>query len=543
MLSSKRRTVATVLGAMLLAAACGEADPSTRAVDVSSPPTPSEEEELCQPFPDRLFDGFLTAYGDRDMEALTSLVRADQIQDFTAIATSGQVVFDDIEAWARTGWEMDDRIEAAGYGAFAGGPDGFLMYLVRRNEGLRDAGIPQLAILLQARSNGCTIDELVVIGPAQARGAPCRFYEAFAHEPAVEGVAPTSCVDGSGAFARIGHASVWTGSELVVIGGTRGGHFLRPDEWEQGLRFDPGSGWIATAEAPDPLRPMTRAAWTGREVLTWGSQWNDGGAAAYDPTSDRWRVFTGWPLRRADDPPGVWTGEELIVWGSSGHTDQPQRSAAILDPDTAAWRWSAPAPIVGRSGHVAIWTGSEMLVWGGSTYETDQNDGAAYSPATNTWRTISKSPLSPRQDATAVWTGSELIVWGGSSFSRTRADGAAYDPEANTWRRLPPPPINDRHWHTALWTGQDMIVWGGHSYRSDDRFRDGAAYDPVRNEWTQLPDAPVAARCRHSAVWAGRQMIVYGGEDSCGSGGHIPFGDGAAFDPETGAWVRLNPAA
>jgi hypothetical protein len=87
-----------------------------------------------------------------------------------------------------------------------------------------------------------------------------------------------------------------------------------------------------------------------------------------------------------------------------------------------------------------------------------------------------------------------------------------------------------------------MIVWGGHSYRTDERFNDGAAYDPVRNRWTRLPAAPLAGRYRHSAVWTGRRMIVYGGEESCGSVGHIPFGDGAAYDPRSNTWVQLNPA-
>ena len=50
-------------------------------------------------------------------------------------------------------------------------------------------------------------------------------------------------------------------------------------------------------------------------------------------------------------------------------------------------------------------------------------------------------------------------------------------------------------------------------------------------------------RCHHSAVWTGRELIAYGGYDACGSGGHLPFGDGAAYDPAAGEWRRLNPAA
>lgn len=536
------RTLTTLLGATLLAAACQAPESASRTVGGPSPSRSAADGKLCQPFPDQLFDGFLTAYRERDVEALTSLVHAEGIHDYTAIAAAGRVAFDNVAEWAQAGWEADDRLKPLGYGAFESGPDNFVMYLTRRNDALRDAGIPELAILLQAGSSGCTIDEFSVVGPAQARGAPCRFYEVFGSEAAVAADAPPSCVDGSSAYARVGHASVWTGSEMVVVGGTRGGLFYPPDRWERGLRFDESGSWHATAEAPSALRSLTRAAWTGREVLLWGGSWDDRVAGAYDPADDRWRVFAESPLRRSEDPPGVWTGDELVVWGSSTHTDQPQRRAAILEPEIDSWRWSAPAPIVGRAGHVAVWTGTEMVVWGGSNYETDLSDGAAYAPATDTWRTIADSPLSPRQDATAVWTGDRLIVWGGSSFSSTRADGAVYDPDADTWRRLPDAPIADRHWHTAVWTGHAMIVWGGHSYRTDERFRDGAAYDPARNRWTQLPIAPIAARCRHSAIWTGRRMMVYGGDGSCGSPGHIPFGDGAAYDPRSATWIRANPA-
>jgi hypothetical protein len=142
-----------------------------------------------------------------------------------------------------------------------------------------------------------------------------------------------------------------------------------------------------------------------------------------------------------------------------------------------------------------------------------------------------------------VWTGEEMVVWGGTSYSSTRGDGAAYDPQSDMWRRLPPAPVDGRHWHTAVWTGDEMLVWGGHSYRTEHPWADGAAYDPRGDRWTVLPGAPIEARCHHSAVWTGRDLIVYGGYDGCGSGGRLPFGDGAAYDPATGEWRRLNPAA
>jgi N-acetylneuraminic acid mutarotase len=508
-----------------------------------SPSTQAGKEELCQPFPDRLIDDFQAAYRNQDLESLRDLVRVEGIHDTSAVAYAGRVEFEDVAEWARAGWEADDRLELTGYGAFAGSHDGFTMYLVRENEGFREAGIGEVSVLLHGRSTGCVIDELGSVGPVQARGAPCRFYEEFRGHPAVAEEEPAGCADGSGAFARLNHASVWTGKQMIVVGGTRGGDLYPPDLWESGLRYEPGSGWVTTSEAPGPASGFGRAVWAGDEVLLWGG-WSEGpDGVAYDPAADRWRLLPDWPLRGPENPPGVWTGSELIVWGSSSHTDDPQRVGASYDPTTASWRITSPAPIAGRSGHDAVWTGEEMLVWGGSNYKTDLGDGAAYDPATDTWRRLHGTTLSPRQDHTAVWTGQEMLVWGGTSYSSSRGDGAAYNPRTDTWRRLEPAPIGERHWHTAVWTGEHMIVWGGHSYRSGEPWSDGAAYDPDTDRWTVLPQAPIAARCHHSAVWAGRELIVYGGYDACGSGGHIPFGDGATYDPVTGAWRRLNPAA
>jgi hypothetical protein len=546
-MSTRILSVTLTVGAVLLASACAAPEPARQAAptqtQTQTPSLSPAEEELCQPFPDVLFDGFLNAYRERDLETLRSLVHVEGIRDVSAIASSSRVEFDDVADWAQAGWEDGDRLKPKGYGAFAGGPGGFVMYLERTSDALRDVGIPKLGVLIQANSTGCIIDKLSSVGPAQADGAPCLFYEVFGDHRAVAAEEPPGCADGSGAFARIGHASTWIGDEVVITGGTRGGHLYPPDQWETGLRYDGADGWRPTSEVPSAVRSMTRATWSGTEVLVWGGYWAEGAAAAYDPARDRWRVFPSSPLRRSDDSPGVWTGQELIVWGSSSHTDEPGRRGAILDPETGSWRLTAPAPIAGRSGHLAVWTGTEMIVWGGSNYRTDLDDGAAYTPETDTWRKIAASLLTPRDDATVVWTGEEMLVWGGSSFSSTRADGAAYDPEIDRWRRLSEAPIDDRHWHTAVWTGSEMIVWGGHSYRTEKVLGDGAAYDPRRDRWNLLPVAPITARCRHSATWTGRTMVIYGGHEGCGSGGHIPFGDGAALDPEAGTWHRLNPAA
>src|SRR5918996_2254832 len=107
-----RRSIVLVLGASLLAFSCQAAESPPLTEPRPSPREPGGEEELCQPFPDHLFDGFLSAYRQHDVDALSSLVQVDGIHDLSAIAGSGRVEFDDVAEWARSGWDTDDRFNA-----------------------------------------------------------------------------------------------------------------------------------------------------------------------------------------------------------------------------------------------------------------------------------------------------------------------------------------------------------------------------------------------------------------------------------------------
>jgi hypothetical protein len=60
--------------------------------------------------------------------------------------------------------------------------------------------------------------------------------------------------------------AVWTGSEMIVWGGTNGG-FLNTEG-----RYDPGTdSWTATSIANAPTsRQQFTAVWTGTEMIVWG---------------------------------------------------------------------------------------------------------------------------------------------------------------------------------------------------------------------------------------------------------------------------------
>ena len=90
-----------------------------------------------------------------------------------------------------------------------------------------------------------------------------------------------------------------------------------------GGRYDPATdSWTATnvADAPSP-RDLHTAVWTGSNMIVWGGtggiNFNSGGR--YNPATDSWIVMTS---IISDHIPrylhtAIWTGTHMIVWGGN----------------------------------------------------------------------------------------------------------------------------------------------------------------------------------------------------------------------------------
>jgi N-acetylneuraminic acid mutarotase len=239
-------------------------------------------------------------------------------------------------------------------------------------------------------------------------------------------------------------ATAWTGSQLLVWGGDEfagSGGGVNDD----GFIFDATDGaWRPLPDAPLNARSFPAAAWTGSELLVWGGsapgsfgqyvRYDDG--AAYDPATRRWRALPPAPIDgRA--PVSVWTGEELIVWGSQDR-ELRRVDGAAYDPSEDRWRRIADAPIE-LTDATAVWTGEEMIVFGAALHggnfpETPTAIGGAYDPERDTWRQLPPSDLSP-QAHTAAWVGGEMIALDYEQGT------AAYDPSTNGWRPLADIPL------------------------------------------------------------------------------------------------------
>ncbi len=340
--------------------------------------------------------------------------------------------------------------------------------------------------------------------------------------------------------ARSAHSAVWTGSQMVVWGGGGAG-----GQTNTGGRYAPATdSWIATSTGANvpSARDLHSAVWTGTEMIVWGGY--DGtrdiqSGGRYNPSTDSW-VATASSF--APEPTwlgtAVWTGAEMIVWGGeSGPSSQDVNFGARYKPSTDSWTATSigsnnPSP---RESHTAVWTGTEMIVWGGHTPGTDHGDGGRYNPATDTWAATSTGANVPtaRSVHTAVWTGSQMIVWGGA-FQNT---GGRYDPSGDSWTPTSTGANTPtgRSYHAAVWTGSKMIIWGGTS-NGGGPTDVGGRYDPSTDSWTatSVGTNTPAGLLYFTSVWTGKEMIVWSGQN----GNH-----GGRYDPVTDSWTATSTGA
>jgi N-acetylneuraminic acid mutarotase len=335
---------------------------------------------------------------------------------------------------------------------------------------------------------------------------------------------------------RDSHTAVWTGSEMIVWGGSTAG-----ESNTGGTDIPSTDTWTPTSTANAPAaRSGHTAVWTGSEMIVWGGSGsgnylNTGGR--YNPGTDSWT-----PTGTIGAPEGrhrhtaVWTGSEMIVWG--GETGAPVvyfNTGGRYNPSTDSWiATSTGAAPAARSLHTAIWTGSEMIVWGGNNDSNGFNTGGRYNPNTDIWTaTTTANAPAARGVHTAVWTGSEMIIWGGFGTSNYLNTGGRYNPGTDSWAATSTNNVpTARFDHKAVWTGAQMIVWGGFD-TSLQRTNSGGRYNPATDSWmaTSTIDAPTA-REFHTAVWTGREMIVWGGMDDIGLSNH-----GGRYNPVTNSWT------
>jgi hypothetical protein len=305
------------------------------------------------------------------------------------------------------------------------------------------------------------------------------------------------------------------------------------------------ASWAPTASVGAPsARSSSASVWTGQEWIIWGgsvaSQTAVATGARYRPDTDTWSDLTSVDAPKArKGHTAVWTGSQMIVWG--GFNENNLNTGGRFTPSTQSWSSmsSEDAPTA-RTGHGAVWTGKTMVIFGGRNSGGLLSDGGVYDPASDRWTALpTQGAPSPRHLASVIWTGKALLVWGGELADGDANSGAllSFDSAGKplTWSSLP---VLDgfagRSGHASVWEGQRFIVWGGR-HRSGTVLADGALWDSTTSKWTYLEAAGAPpARFDASVVWAGDELVVFGG-----SGNQGPLSSGAAWSLSTRKWRTL----
>lgn len=361
-----------------------------------------------------------------------------------------------------------------------------------------------------------------VIGPAPSEASP------GPTSPATEGQVPTSPplditheLPDAPISARDGHSLVWTGSQLLVWGGTTGLEGAG-DPLADGAAYDPGQRtWQQLPEAPDPGGSGHVAVWTGRRMLVAGGAREDTShrVLAYDPATRTWSVGTEAPFAiERDTSATAWTGDRLAVWN-------PGVGYAEYDPASDTWT-QPPAPLVPAPD---------------DTYDRTRvlhaHGDLLYAVAAEV-----RAPLQVAVRRDGAWTRADELGSGtgtmpeGGQFSDARManhtvatdagllavsrssdtiPAALLDPATGTWAELSVPGIaacEDYPTPLAIPTGAVIFNFCGQ----------GAVFDATTRTFApvDLPDSPAGSA--QSTVWTGQALLTYATACCYGTVGTTP---------------------
>lgn len=314
---------------------------------------------------------------------------------------------------------------------------------------------------------------------------------------------------------RQGHTAIWTGSEMIIWGGEPGPAAIddnRTSDGADGAAYDPSSDtWRLLPRAPIKGRTLHAAVWTGREMVVWGGRANDdspsGDGAAYDPATNRWRMLAPAPFVSSGSKAVVWARDHLVVVDGAVDTNGPVHlSAASYDPATDDWAALPGVDPPFANAFSLAWTGNDIVLL--VTRFDQPASGFLLTPGSiepgPSWRPISAPPqVALNADGPQIFTGTEVLVRYSVEGSGDRV--AAYDPNLDSWRDASAPPLG-LGGGSDTWTGTLAVF--GLGTGGMDRW---TVYDPTRDGWLRFAARNDVHRDFATQVWTGDRLLVWGG--------------------------------
>jgi N-acetylneuraminic acid mutarotase len=163
-----------------------------------------------------------------------------------------------------------------------------------------------------------TGSEMIVWGGRVASANVRNFYSGGRYNPSTDSWTATSTTNVP--EGRSFHTAVWTGSEMIVWGGNDSSQFFSVTPTNTGGRYDPGTdSWTATSTTNAPsARDAQTAVWTGSEMIVWGGSVGSGNFFNVTPTNTGGRYCAaGLPpqLSNISTRAFVQTGDNVTIGG------------------------------------------------------------------------------------------------------------------------------------------------------------------------------------------------------------------------------------
>ena len=296
--------------------------------------------------------------------------------------------------------------------------------------------------------------------------------------------------------------------------------------------------WQLIDPGPLATRGEPNSVWTGTEVLVVGGLIIDqyqalSDGAAFDPSTGEWRPIPPRPVS-GRVMHAVWTGEELITFGTEGISLEPITTGAAFNPATGQWR-NVSLPPSSEVMQDVVWTGQRVLAWqaGGSA-----SPGALYDPMTDRWTPIPANSVPGAVSAgRAIWTGEELAVQGAlapASGGPVEPRLFLFDPDQESWRVSSALPGELAMWPylSPVWSGQEVLLT---SNKAGSDALATYAYDPRLDQWRTVASPEISEGSTYSRgvrLDDGRVIVRVTN----------PEGPLQIFDPKSGQWSSSGPA-
>ncbi len=210
-----------------------------------------------------------------------------------------------------------------------------------------------------ATGNAATRNRMIVYGGNQAVGG--------IYDTEAGAWKPMATANGPG--AREFDSAVWTGSALISWGGRAANSTTRLNT---GAVYDPAADtWKAMSQTGVPsARESAGAVWTGSRMLVVGGSagatyFADG--ARYDRATDTWAAIARAAINRVNFA-AVWTGSRMLIF--QGNSNGPggnnaASSGEIYDPLGDTWTSLPPTSLIAKELPLGVWTGNVFIGWGG----------------------------------------------------------------------------------------------------------------------------------------------------------------------------------